>query len=491
MNVELANAGYPYLAASGFDTTQMSSAYEGAAQHARWGDIEDFGPNDAVTSASHTLRSRSHHYIRNNPWARHAVRSWASAAVGTGIRPQWSDTANGIDDFWEDWTLEADFDERHDFYGLQALVCKTVVASGECFVIRRPQPKSAGLTVPLQLQVLEPDFLANDVPDQKYKNGTVVKGGIRFDKHGKREAYRLFKSHPKEDTEYPEGVWVPASEVLHIFEADRPGQSHGVGWASSCLLRMHELDQYEDAELVRKKTAALFSAFIYEPPQGGNAPIGVQMNKKTKPKMRGLSPASMQTVPSGYDIKFSNPADVGYTYEPWLRNQLLGIARAYGLTYEMLTGDLRQVNYSSIRAGMLEFRRLCEQVQQQIIVFQFSQKVVRWFLDLAYLSNAISMPGYSENKRPYLRVKWQAPRWEEVDPLKASMSDYLDIRNGLSTQTDCLGRRGTGMDEYIKTRKDELKAMDDADIWVDTDPRRVAKNGAQQQQMMEEATRDE
>jgi capsid protein len=51
---------------------------------------------------------------------------------------------------------------------------------------------------------------------------------------------------------------------------------------------------------------------------------------------------------------------VGGNYEAFERIQLLRIAAGLGLPYDMLTGDLSKTSYSSIRAGILSFRRLCE-----------------------------------------------------------------------------------------------------------------------------------
>ena len=50
-----------------------------------------------------------------------------------------------------------------------------------------------------------------------------------------------------------------------------------------------------------------------------------------------------------------------------MRLQLHAIAAGVGLTYELLTGDLSQVNYSSIRAGLIEFRRRMEALQWQLL----------------------------------------------------------------------------------------------------------------------------
>ena len=78
--------------------------------------------------------------------------------------------------------------------------------------------------------------------------------------------------------------------------------------------------------------------------------------------LAGLEPGTLQILEPGEDIKFSDPADVGGSYSEFLRTQFRAVAAAIGITYEQLTGDLTGVNYSSIRAGLLEFRRRCEMV---------------------------------------------------------------------------------------------------------------------------------
>jgi capsid protein len=57
-------------------------------------------------------------------------------------------------------------------------------------------------------------------------------------------------------------VRVPASEIIHLFRVLRPGQIRGEPWLARALVKLNELDQYDDAELVRKKTAAMFAGFI-------------------------------------------------------------------------------------------------------------------------------------------------------------------------------------------------------------------------------------
>ena len=58
---------------------------------------------------------------------------------------------------------------------------------------------------------------------------------------------------------------VPAADCLHLFKLLAAGQLRGITWFAPVLLRLHELDQFEDAALVKAKVAALFTGFITDP----------------------------------------------------------------------------------------------------------------------------------------------------------------------------------------------------------------------------------
>jgi capsid protein len=49
------------------------------------------------------------------------------------------------------------------------------------------------------------------------------------------------------------------------MRVNRPGQVRGVPLIASAVVKLWLLDQYDDAELDRKKTAALFAGFITSP----------------------------------------------------------------------------------------------------------------------------------------------------------------------------------------------------------------------------------
>jgi len=158
-----------------------------------------------------------------------------------------------------------------------------------------------------------------------------------------------------------ETVRVPASEIIHLFRPLRPGQIRGEPWLSRALVKLNELDQYDDAELVRKKTAAMFAGFITRQSPEDNL-MGEGEADASGVALAGLEPGTLQFPEPGEDVKFSDPADVGGSYSEFLRTQFRAVAAAISVTYEQLTGDLTGVNYSSIPAGLLEFRRRSETI---------------------------------------------------------------------------------------------------------------------------------
>ena len=136
-------------------------------------------------------------------------------------------------------------------------------------------------------------------------------------------------------------VRVDASEIIHMFRPLRPGQIRGEPWLARALVKLHELDQYDDAELVRKKTAAMFAGFITRlSPE--DSLLGEGSADASGVALSGLEPGTMQILEPGEDIKFSQPADVGGSYSEFLRMQFRAVAAAMGVTYEQLTGDLTQ-----------------------------------------------------------------------------------------------------------------------------------------------------
>ena len=250
----------------------------------------------------------------------------------------------------------------------------------------------------------------------------------------------------------------------------RPGQIRGEPWLTRALVKLNELDQYDDAELVRKKTAAMFAGFITRMAPEDNL-MGESAADAAGVALAGMEPGTLQILEPGEDIKFSAPADVGSSYAEFMRQQFRAVAAAMGITYEMLTGDLTQVNYSSIRAGLLEFRRRCEALQHGVLVHQLCRPIWRAWMDQAVLEGAIDLPAYRQDRRSYQAAKWIPQGWSWVDPQKEFNAMKLAIRAGLMSRSEAISGNGYDAEDVDREIASDNARADALGLVFDSDAR--------------------
>ncbi|MBQ3565265.1 MAG: phage portal protein, partial [Alphaproteobacteria bacterium] len=229
---------------------------------------------------------------------------------------------------------------------------------------------------------------------------------------------------------------------------------------------LHELDQYEDAELVRKKTAAMFAGFVTRLDPDSEM-FGEKDTNDQGVAFAGLEPGTMQFLDPGEDVKFSSPADVGGTYEAFIKQQLRAISVGLGITYEQLTGDLSGVNYSSIRAGLLEFRRRCTALQHNLMVYQFCRPIWNKFIELAVLSGAIDVP----NDSTFPLVKWIPQGFSWVDPQKEQKAQMEAVRCGFKSRAEVVSELGYDVEEIDVEISEDNKRADNLGFKFDSDSR--------------------
>ncbi|HSF94177.1 MAG TPA: phage portal protein, partial [Thermohalobaculum sp.] len=369
------------LARQAFES--LTRGYEGAAGGRRTEGWRTPGTSadTEIASAGALLRDRMRDLVRNNPHAAKAVSVLVNNIVGAGIMPRAASGDEALDRtvnaLWDAWSRRCDADGQLDFYGLQTLVCREMVEAGEVLVRRRPRRSEDGLEVPVQLQVLEADFLDATVSGQT-GSGRAVQG-VEFDAIGRRRAYWLFDRHPGDAFGVLRGGFksraVPAVEIAHIYEKLRT-QARGVPWGAPVIRSMRDLDDYEVAEIVRKKTEACVTAIVFgaDEAEQGIAPSVVDADGN---RVEQFEPGLIAYARGGKDIRFNQPSATG-GYAEYKRASLHTIAAGYRVPYELLTGDLSQVNYSSIRAGLVEFRRMIDAVQWQVFVPGFCDRVWGW-----------------------------------------------------------------------------------------------------------------
>jgi lambda family phage portal protein len=423
------------------------------------------------------LRSRARDLAQNNGYAAAAHRELPANIVGAGIMPhidlpQREDRTEGerLAKGWFD-TTDCDIEGRQNFYGIENLVARTVVESGECLV-RRLKIRAPGSNIPLQLQVMEPDHL--DASKDGVSNGdNVIIQGVEFDRLGRRVAYWLFPHHPG-DAFYRmtdiQSQRVPASEILHIFRVERTGQVRGVPWGAPVLIRLRDFDEFTDAHLVRQKIAACFSVFIVPGNELGLMAGQSDPDEMNRPLPERVEPGMIEDLSGGKDVRFANPPGVDGVAD-YSRISLQEVSSGYGAPYNLLTGDLRQVNFSSGKMGDRAFNRNVRHWQQNMMIPQLCQPVWRWFMEACMAVREIREP---------VPARWTPPPRELTDPPREIPALGRAVRNGLLSQRKALEERGYDPDDYLDELQAWNKELDDRGIVLDTDPRKTSTTGLTQ-----------
>jgi lambda family phage portal protein len=441
------------------------------------------------------LRNRSRDLVRNNPYAVKATEELVGNGVGTGIVPQAKTGNAGIDKIidaeWPFFVEACDTPQRLDFYGMQALVMRTMAESGESIVRFRPRLAQDNLRVPLQLQLLEADFL-DHARTMGTVNGSVMQG-VQFDLLGRRVAYWIYTYHPGGMLILnPRGGIlsqpVPADQILHTYRVLRPGQIRGVPWLTPVMLALRDLDDYADAERVRKKIEACVVAMITQPEGIEGSWLGFKGNDPlTTHPVESFQPGMTAYLKPGEDVKFNNPPALG-GYREYKTTELEEIAAGLGLPYELMTGDLSKVNYSSWRGGQLGFRNTIENYRWLTLIPMFCMPVRRRVIDTLVMLGKIPARAVDDPAINLYATQWTAPRFESVDPVKDAEAALKDIRMGRITWFEAVLANGYDPNAQLAQIALFNKLVDKFEIILDCDPRNTTLRGQEQPAGTEERT---
>jgi lambda family phage portal protein len=428
-----------------------------------------------IAAAGPALRERMRDLVRNDALAANAVQVLVSNIVGAGIRARAAgpdaEENRRADEVWRRWAARADADGHTDFHGLTALAVREMIEGGEVIARRIRRRTSDGLPVPLQVQILEADHL-DDGKNEELPDGGRIVSGIEYDAQGRRRAYWLYRDHPGDRTAWVgrsmESQRVPAEDVAHLFERQRV-QNRGVPWGVPAITGLRELGDWRTAELTRKKIEASTVAFVFADEEGESiAPVVIDSDGN---RVEQFEPGLISYVRHGKDVKFNNPASTSGIYE-WNRVQQHTIAAGFRVPYALLTGDLSQVNFSSSRVGLNEFRRMVEAVQWHTVIPMFCERIWGWVMDAAFTAGLVP--------RPDIPAEWGPPRFESVNPLQDVQADILEVRAGFATPQQMIAKRGYDPDAVLGEWAQAAEMMDAAGLVFDSDPRRTTKGGSEQ-----------
>lgn len=410
----------------------------------------------AVKAGGLRLIYVSRDFIRNNWIANRAQQVVAANIVGRGIKFSAKAATPEIKQEVEDLAARhlgsSDIDATgvNDIFGLQELATKSMFSDGGVLVRRRWRTGAygRGLALPFQIELIEIDHLDRTLTGY---GGNVVIDGVELSPTGAPVAYHILPEHPGSSAwrlRRPESVRVPAIDIIYLRRIDRVGQIHGVPWLAPVMLKMSELAEYQEAEIVKQRMAAMLTAIVThesEEPAATGSVLGY------------LEAGAVAELGPGHSVTFSNPPRVE-SYDVFQKAALRAIAAGIGITAESLSVDLEGVNYSSGRMGRLDMDANVASWQSRVLIGQFCTGVARWFREAV-----ATAPDHAALARGEWSLLWTPPRRPLVDPSKEITAAIAEIDAGLTSRQRKQRELGYDPDE-IRREREEDAARDPAPL---------------------------
>jgi len=430
-------------------------------------------PDSIVLDALRVLRARSRDLYYNSPLVRNFVSMVTSNVAGPKgatlqARATFPDgkldsVANtAIESAWGRWGRSAycDIRGRLSWPEMQAQAAAQAAVDGE--ILARIFTDTDLGDFAFSVQHLDTELL--DVSyNETLTGGRYIRMGIEFDSMGRALAYHLLN-----ESDYLVGgsisqkyTRVPAADIIHTFVPGQVGQSRGYPWTATAMQRLKMLDAYQEAALAATLAGASKMGFITT--ATGDEYQGDDIDSDGA-VISDFEPGIIEELPEGQEFTAFDPRYPHEQYSDFVKAVLRDIAGALGVAYEGLSNDREKVNYSSIRAGVLEEREVWKRVQNWFIDGYCRPIYLRW-LKMALLTGQITTASGAvlrpDKLDKYTQVVFQPRRWAWVDPKKDMEANILAIQNNVSTVSAVIRDQGADPEEVFTERAKELKRLEE------------------------------
>lgn len=481
------------------DGVSASSSYQGAVSSRL---TEDWvlatikSADQEVRGDIRRLRARARELVRNNDTARRYIGLVEDNVVGhQGIRfqarvsdrdgDQDEEINTRIEEAWERWSKpdQCSVDGRWSWLDVQTQAMRGLPQDGETLI--RIVTGFRGNDFGIALHLLDPDQLDETfnrergrAPGGQMRN--EVRMGVEIDRWGRPVAYHLWNRHPAEHGR-PERTRdrVPASEIIHLYRPDRVNQTRGVTWFAPALFKLKMVAGYEEAELVASRMAAAKGGFFERTADA----VTVDPNSDAADERIAIEmePGLFDYLPIGWSFKEWDPEHPTSAFADFHKAMIRGIANGLNVSYTSLANDLENVNFSSIRAGLLNERDAWRRMQQMLIG-HLHWRVHREWLRWALTTGALDLP--SRNQEQWLSARWLPRGWPWVDPVKDLQAAAMALRLGVDSRTRIAAEQGRDFGEVLDDIAQEERLAAEKGVTLTTD---LSKGGAADDDMDEEA----
>lgn len=440
-------------------------------------------PDQEIKGNLRTLRNRARDLVRNNAHAARYLDYAVDNVIGNqGIRLQAhvqqaddslnEDVNRRIERAWKEWCKpgNASADGRMSWLDIQALGVRSWEQDGEALI--QMIPGFRGNRFWFTLHPLDPDQLDETLNRQAGNGRNEIRMGVEIDRRGRPVAYHIWDHHPSEHRDKRRRR-VPADQIIHLYDRYRPGQTRGYTRFAPVLMTQKMLDGYEEAEVVAARVAASKGGFFTRDPESILEPR-IESESQDDDFEMDLEPGVYRTVPLGYQFQSVDPTHPTTAFAEFQKAMVRRFSVGLGASYNVLSGDLEDVNFSSIRAGLLAERDTWRRRQTKVIE-HLHERIYPVWLQWALTSGALELD--SMNAADWSEANWLPRGWPWVDPVKDLQAAALELRLKLTTWSELAGSRGRDFQEILQDQKREREAAERLDQTLSTDTSRGDPEG--------------
>ena len=337
--------------------------------------------------------------------------------------------------------------------------------------------RTGGRPFKTAIQMIDADRLSTPWDKQWSQD---IRGGVERDRGGGPIAYHIRNRHPSDyASRWDDGgsKWtrVPAYNawgrqmVLHVYEQLRPDQTRGISSMVAALAEMKMTKGFRKVELQRAVVAATYAASMESDlpshevlaMMGGADGNGTD-DAATKYMLQYLSSieaysggsqslyldgVKIPVLMPGTKLKLQNPGNGGPMGDKFEQSLLRHIAAALGVSYEQLSRDYTQTNYSSARAAMGETWKFMQSLKK-VVADKVANFVFRLWFEEAINTGQIetlkrrNVPNFYEglNADAYTACEWIGAGQGLIDPYKETQAYKLQVDSGFTTRERVIAR---------------------------------------------------
>lgn len=352
------------------------------------------------------------------------------------------------------WSMEAHAAGRMHLFDIQGLAVRESLRCGEYVFLAR-MLDDPGRRFSLALQEVHPERLAT--PPDRFED-LSVRDGVEVDQDtGAPVRYHFRNPSSGFDVENWQAVDARRGHrplVLHGFRSTRSEQWRGEPALAAVVKLFKDKYDFLDYEVI----AQILTASVPIAIQSSTGPMVDGYDPKDKRYYQRVSPGQFLYLNEGETPHVLQSNRPGNNFEGFFRLILRTIGAAAGVPYEQLLKDFSQTNYSSARAALLEFWRVCTEYRNWF-VRQFCDPIWTMVQEEALLRGYWTIPGCATVAEAWLRFRadtdlWAAVWWTPpprgyVDPLKEMQANELGLRIGVLSHSDVIAEQGRDAEEVF------------------------------------------